>query len=105
MSTQGATPQPATGERTDEKVTLVVPATAEYLRLMRLASADLATRGGFDYEEIEDLKIAVSELCHLLIGAGGEGDVTLELRSLADGVLIEGHAASPGRLVDNEFSE
>ena len=99
------TPAPAAEERTDAKVTLVVPATAEYLRLMRLASADLATRAGFDYEEIEDLKIAVSELCHLLIGAGGSGEVSLELRNVPEGVLIEGHARQPGRLVDNEFSE
>lgn len=89
----------------DQRVTLVVPATPEYLRLARLASADAASRAGFDYEEIDDLRIAVTELCHLLIGADAKGDVTLEFHVASDSVTIEGHAAAPGTPVDNEFSE
>jgi len=89
----------------DQCVTLVVPATPEYLRLARLASADTASRAGFDYEEIDDLRIAVTELCHLLIGADAKGEVTLEFHVAPDGVTIEGHAAQPGTPVDNEFSE
>lgn len=89
----------------DQRVTLVVPATPDYLRLARLASADAASRAGFDYEEIDDLRIAVTELCHLLIGADAKGDVTLEFHVASDSVTIEGHATAPGTPVDNEFSE
>ena len=89
----------------DQHVTLVVPATPEYLRLARLASADTASRAGFDYEEIDDLRIAVTELCHLLIGADATGEVTLEFHVAPDAITIEGHAAAPGTPVDNEFSE
>jgi serine/threonine-protein kinase RsbW len=89
----------------DEHVTLTVPATPDYLRLARLASADAASRAGFDYEEIDDLRIAVTELCHLLIGADAKGEVTLAFHVTPDGVTIEGHAAQPGNPVDNEFSE
>ena len=52
-------------------VTLTFPAAPEYLRLARIATADAASRAGLDYEEIDDVRIAVSELCSLVsIGPG-----------------------------------
>lgn len=86
-------------------VTLVVPADAEYLRLARLASADSGSRAGLDYEEIDDLRIAVTELCHLLIGDGARGDMRLEFHTDGDGVAVIGRAEQPGTAVDNDFSE
>jgi len=87
-----------------QRVTLTVPAVPEYLRLARMASADAASRAGFDYEEIDDLRIAVSELCHLLIGTGGGGVLSLELSVADHGVTIDGHVTAPGASVENEFS-
>jgi serine/threonine-protein kinase RsbW len=76
------------------EVRLVVPAAPEYLRLVRLTAAGLASRMGFTFDEVEDLRIAVDELCFLLLGHG-EGDVsrTMELRYSAgrDSIAIEGH--------------
>src|SRR3989442_214909 len=76
------------------EVRLVVPAVPEYLRLVRLTAAGLASRMGFTFDEVEDLRIAVDELCFLLLGHG-EGDVTrtMELRYSAgrDSISIEGH--------------
>ena len=86
-------------------VTLVVPADPEYLRLARLAAADAGSRAGFDYEEIDDLRIAVNEMCHLLIGSGATGRVSVEFQANDDGVLVEGHAASPGDAIGNEFTD
>jgi serine/threonine-protein kinase RsbW len=88
-----------------QTVVLVVPASADYLRLARLASADAGSRAGLDYEEIDDLRIAVTELCHLLIGDGAAGTVTLEFRTDGDGVAITGRAEHPGVARSNEFSE
>jgi serine/threonine-protein kinase RsbW len=88
-----------------ELVTLVVPAQPDYLRLARLASADSGSRAGFDYEEIDDLRIAVSELCHLLIGSGARGSMTLEFHSEPNAVVIEGAVAEPGDGADNEFTD
>jgi serine/threonine-protein kinase RsbW len=84
---------------------LVVPAAADYLRLARLACADAGSRAGFDYEDIDDLRIAVTELCHLLIGEGTTGHLTLELTTADGSVMIAGHAPQPGDPSDNEFSE
>ena len=47
-------------------VTVTFPAAPEYLRLARIATADAASRAGLDYEEIDDVRIAVSELCSLV---------------------------------------
>jgi hypothetical protein len=43
-------------------VSITFPASPEYLRLARIATADAASRAGLDYEEIDDVRIAVSEL-------------------------------------------
>ena len=92
-------------EDPERTVRLVVPAAADYLRLARLASADAGSRAGFDYEEIDDLRIAVTELCHLLIGEGTTGELTLEFTATDRTVAVAGHAAQPGAPNDNEFSE
>ena len=88
-----------------QTVTLVVPAAADYVRLARLASADAGSRAGFDYEEIDDLRIAVTELCHLLIGEGTSGELALEFTTADGAVTVAGHAAEPGAPNDNDFSE
>jgi serine/threonine-protein kinase RsbW len=60
--------------RTGGDVRLVVPAAPEYLRLVRLTAAGLASRLGFTFDEVEDLRIAVDELCFHLLGDAGNGD-------------------------------
>jgi serine/threonine-protein kinase RsbW len=55
---------------------------------VRLVVADLASRLGFTIDEIEDLKIAVDELCAYLTGSQGR-DGTLELEFLIEGALLE----------------
>lgn len=60
--------------RTGGDVRLVVPAAPEYLRLVRLTAAGLASRLGFTFDEVEDLRIAVDELCFHLLGDGGDDD-------------------------------
>src|SRR5947208_5138612 len=52
-----------------EDVWLTVPPFSEYLRTVRLVAADAASRAGLDYDEIEDFRIAVDELCHLLMSS------------------------------------
>jgi len=49
---------------TDELVTLQLPASAEYVDLVRVTLYGIAAKMGFSYEEIEDMKVAVSEACN-----------------------------------------
>lgn len=60
--------------RTGGDVRLVVPASPEYLRLVRLTAAGLASRLGFTFDEVEDLRIAVDELCFHLLGEADDRD-------------------------------
>lgn len=60
--------------RTGGDVRLVVPAAPEYLRLVRLTAAGLASRLGFTFDEVEDLRIAVDELCFHLLGEDDEDE-------------------------------
>jgi hypothetical protein len=79
---------------TDE-VVLRFPARPEYLRLARLAAADVASRAGFDYEEIEDLRIAVSEMCAMLSSDDG-AELSLTFRVEADAVTVGGSSPHVG---------
>jgi hypothetical protein len=82
---------------TQEEVRLVVPATPEFLRLARVTATGLASRLGFSYDDVEDLRLAIDELCFALIGSKGkEGTVTLRYAMPAGALEIEG----AGRFAD-----
>ena len=91
-----------------EEVRLTMPAVPQLLRVARLTAAGLANRLGFSYDEIEDVKIAVDELCFALVGTKGrEGDLTVTYRLLPDALEIEGEGAFGGGApspVPNELS-
>lgn len=42
-------------------IEMKVPAKAEYVGVVRLSISGIANRMGFSYEEIEDLKVSISE--------------------------------------------
>jgi serine/threonine-protein kinase RsbW len=81
----------------DSPVRLVIPARARFLRLARLTAAGIAGDIGFGLDAIEDLRVAVDEVCAVLI-AGVEGAAELELvyRASADGLVIEGSCVNGG---------
>jgi serine/threonine-protein kinase RsbW len=70
-----------------EVVDLAIPAQANLIVLARLTAATVAARAEFGVEEIEDIRLAVEELCLPYIGAAREG--RLQLRFERDGDLIE----------------
>jgi serine/threonine-protein kinase RsbW len=51
----------------DLSVKLTIPAHAEYLHIVRLTLFGIATKVGFSFEEIEDMKVAVGEACNNVI--------------------------------------
>ena len=92
---------------TEDKVRLAVPALPEYVRLARLTAAGLASRLGFSFDEVEDLRIAVDELCYLLVGPEGrDGSITLTFALDGQGLVIEGLGIEgPGQAEFAELSE
>lgn len=58
-----------------ELIELSIPHRSEYVSMIRLTVASLASRMGFDIEDIEDMKVALSEACSNAIMHGGcEGE-------------------------------
>jgi serine/threonine-protein kinase RsbW len=95
-------------------VRLIVPAAPEYLRLVRLTAAGLASRLGFTFDEVEDLRIAVDELCFHLLGEsevnGGPPDeprtMDLTYSAGADYISITGSTGLNGDVPEpSELSE
>ncbi|HUQ63179.1 MAG TPA: ATP-binding protein [Acidimicrobiales bacterium] len=75
----------------DGEVRLEVPAAPEYLRMARMMAAGVASRLGFTLEEVEDLRIAIDELCYSLVGrAGRPGTIRLRYVMSGDNLSIEG---------------
>jgi serine/threonine-protein kinase RsbW len=73
-------------------VFVTVPAKAEYLDILRLTLYGFATKLGFSFEEIEDMKVAVAEACNnAILHAYGEdesGTIELRLESGGDRLII-----------------
>ncbi len=85
-------------------VDLTIPASADLVALARHTASTIAARANFDVEEVEDLRLAVDELCVSLVRENDDG--SLALRFIRDGDTVEvscTHLAGPsGQLDDPE---
>lgn len=86
-----------------DEVVVQFPARPEFLRLARLAAADAGSRAGLDYEEIEDLRLAVSELC-AMISADDGSPISLVFLLRQDAVQVDGvvSASNDARLAGDQ---
>jgi len=74
-------------------VTLVIPAANDHIRFARLVMSTLASKAGFDYDTIDDLRIAVDELCASVVVLAPPGaELTVVYRADAEGLRVEGSA-------------
>ncbi|MFA5884689.1 MAG: ATP-binding protein [Acidimicrobiia bacterium] len=83
-------------------VELRIPADAAYLRLARLAAADTAARVGLGADAIDDVRLAVSELCALMTGS--RTGIILRFEGDDGCVVVEGRGA-PGPGIEGENGE
>ena len=76
---------------TEGEVRLELPASPEFLRVARMMAAGVASRLGFTLEEVDDLRIAIDELCFCLVGRSGRpGTVSIRYVMRPDGLAVEG---------------
>jgi len=54
----------------DLKIELSLPFKAEYVSVARLTASGVAARMGFDVQAIEDIKVALAEVCNKLVSSG-----------------------------------
>jgi hypothetical protein len=69
-------------------VELRFPGSPEFVRLARLVTADAGARAGLSVDAMEDLRIAVSELCAMV--GGDEVEIVLTFTSHDGAVRVEG---------------
>jgi serine/threonine-protein kinase RsbW len=76
--------------RTGDRIELTFPARGDLIVLARLVTSAISARAGFDIEELEDLRLAVGELCLLTLQGSDahSGDLCLELTVLGDALGV-----------------
>lgn len=82
-----------------QRVVLQLPASAEYVDIVRLNLYGIASKMGFTYEDIEDMKVAVSEACNNSVlyaygQADGLVDVIFEVGSGALSITVKDEGES-----------
>ena len=83
-------------ETTPDTISLSVPARVEYVPIVRLLVAGVANRIQLTLDEIEDLRLAVDELCHSLVDADHPaGEMVITCRVLSEALAIEGVSEVP----------
>lgn len=82
----------ATAEPREDAVRLTVPAALEYVRIVRLTGSGVASRLGFDIEEIENLRVALDELASLVIDAATDGELEITFFTTDTELRITGRA-------------
>jgi len=76
----------------EEEVRLTVPVAPELLRLARVTASGVASRLGFSYDEVEDLRLAIDELCFAVTGGKRQdGSVVMRYVVRGDGRTLEVH--------------
>ena len=88
-------------------ISIQIPASPEYLNVVRLIASGLASRLKFTIDDIEDLKIAVDELSAYLTGAQGRDgrlDIVFEVHD--ERIEIKGSGTfSAGTKVRTELTD
>jgi serine/threonine-protein kinase RsbW len=74
-----------------DRIELRFPARGDLIVLARLVTSAISARAGFDIEELEDLRLAVGELCLLTLQGHDAryGDLRLQLNVLGDAIAVE----------------
>ena len=74
-----------------QRVELSFPARPDMAFLAWMTAAAVASRADFGLDQVEDLRLAIDELCITLVGEqGAEGDVHLTFEWTAEAVRITG---------------
>lgn len=72
-----------------DTVSVLIPLKAEYVSVTRLTASGIASHMGFDFDTIEDIKVALSEVLSKIIEKRlSEERITIEFTNTGDGISI-----------------
>ncbi len=96
-----------------DRVQLTFPARGDLVVLARLVSSAISARSGFDIEELEDLRLAVGELCLVALQGSDPADGELRVDFVCSRAALDisctlvgaGPAPDPGDGAAHQLSE
>ena len=80
-----------------DEIHLEVPTTPDLLRLVRVVASGLASRLGFSIDAVEDVRLAVDELCWTVASKAGPASTLVVRFVILEGAFsVEGHLQAAG---------
>lgn len=80
---------PVREQTTTVSVDLSIPVQADLVVLARMTAATIAGRAGFGVEDIEDLRLAVEELCLSLVAGRPDGRLHLSYEHEGGAITVD----------------
>ncbi|MBU0581107.1 MAG: ATP-binding protein [Candidatus Margulisbacteria bacterium] len=88
-----------------EELSMVIPNDAQYIGVARLAVGGLASKMNFNTEDVEDIKVCLSEACNTVIQSKKLGGkiINIYFRVEPDGLVIK--VGAEGNALDERIWE
>lgn len=86
---------------TYETIKMEIPANPDYVSILRLTTSGIANKLGFSMDDIEDMKVAVSEACTNAVKHSEDNKVNIIFNLLENGIEIEIQDNGKGYNVDS----
>lgn len=71
-----------------DRIEIKVPSSPKYLQMLRLSTSSIANRIGFDIDDVEDLKVMISEMVTFLLPINNDIRVSYEIEEDKLAILI-----------------
>lgn len=90
-----------------DNIVLKIPKKSEYISTIRLTTSALANLKGFNIDEIEDMKVIISEICTFFIRNNIESSEELEIKYqiLQDKIIVSVMDLNEGQISDLNLSD
>lgn len=86
---------------TCETIKMEIPANPDYVSILRLTTSGIANKLGFSMDDIEDMKVAVSEACTNAVKHSEDNKVNITFNLLENGIEVEIQDNGKGYDVDS----
>lgn len=91
-----------------DTVSVFVPSKAEYVSVVRLTASGIASRMGFDIDDIEDIKVSISEVISRMIEKHLSSErIEIDFHIYSDSIQIDFRLSDglPGNIFESEAGD